>query len=174
MNNVSFIVILVVCVVIIAVFIRGGYFLAKKPFIPYKLIQRPTVVASGALCILNLFHDTVFTTFLNSQVPLSDGTLLRGPLNRIESLAAPNFQVDANSPSSNALRVFFSIVSRINLEGRREDMDIERRLQDNIQPKMPEQSSPTGFTCHGSPSPHYIHRDRSQKILTFRTFNLFH
>ncbi|KAJ4286840.1 hypothetical protein N0V90_013093 [Kalmusia sp. IMI 367209] len=57
---------------------------AKKPFIPYKLIKQPTVVAACVLCMLDFFHYSVFSVFFPSYLQIA-GHFTPGRATRIEA-----------------------------------------------------------------------------------------
>lgn len=74
---------LVVGVILFAAFIFWDAIFSKKPFIPYKLIKQPTVIAACILCMLDFFHYSVFTTFFPSYLQVA-GHFSAGHATRIE------------------------------------------------------------------------------------------
>ncbi|KAL1595898.1 hypothetical protein SLS60_009588 [Paraconiothyrium brasiliense] len=82
-GNAHFIAMLVLGFVLFVAFIVWDARFAKKPFIPYRLIKQPTVVAACVLCMLDFFHYAVFSTFFPSYLQVA-GHFAPGRATRIE------------------------------------------------------------------------------------------
>lgn len=82
----SFIAMLVVGVVLLVIFGIWDAWFAKKPFVPYRMINNRTVVAACLLGALDFFHYSVFTVFFTSYLQVA-GHFSAGPATRIEYFA---------------------------------------------------------------------------------------
>ncbi|KAL4907829.1 siderophore iron transporter mirA [Aspergillus multicolor] len=88
----SFIAMLVVGVVVFIFFIAWDTWLAKKPFIPYRMIRNRTVLAACCLGALDFFHYSVFSVFFTSYLQVA-GHYGAGAATRIDNSLRVAFQV---------------------------------------------------------------------------------
>ncbi|KAL2827953.1 siderophore iron transporter mirA [Aspergillus cavernicola] len=91
-HKASFIAMLVLGVVMFIAFIAWDTWLAKKPFIPYRMIRNRTVAAACLLGALDFFHYSVFSVFFTSYLQVA-GHYSAGPATRIDNSLRVAFQV---------------------------------------------------------------------------------
>ncbi|CAG8085779.1 unnamed protein product [Penicillium olsonii] len=88
----SFIAMLVLGVVFIVAFLVWDAWFAKKPFVPYRMINNRTVAAACLLGALDFFHYSVFSVFFTSYLQVA-GNFSPGPATRIDNSLRVSFQV---------------------------------------------------------------------------------
>ena len=74
---------LVVGIALFALFFVWDAFVAKKPFVPFRLVRHKTIVAACTLCVLDFMHYSLFTVFLPSYLQVA-GHFSPGHATRIE------------------------------------------------------------------------------------------
>lgn len=79
----SFIAMLVLGVVFLIAFLVWDAWFAKKPFVPYRMINNRTVAAACLLGALDFFHYSVFSVFFTSYLQVA-GNFSAGSATRIE------------------------------------------------------------------------------------------
>ncbi|CAG8017199.1 unnamed protein product [Penicillium salamii] len=88
----SFIAMLVLGVVFLAAFFVWDAWFAKKPFVPYRMINNRTVAAACLLGMLDFFHYSVFSVFFTSYLQVA-GNFSPGSATRIDNSLRVSFQV---------------------------------------------------------------------------------
>ncbi|KAJ5342138.1 hypothetical protein N7541_011262 [Penicillium brevicompactum] len=88
----SFIAMLVLGVVFLIVFLVWDAWFAKKPFVPYRMINNRTVAAACLLGALDFFHYSVFSVFFTSYLQVA-GNFSAGSATRIDNSLRVSFQV---------------------------------------------------------------------------------
>lgn len=86
----SFIAMLVLGVVFLIAFLVWDAWFAKKPFVPYRMINNRTVAAACLLGTLDFFHYSVFSVFFTSYLQVA-GNFSAGSATRIEYEPPVNF-----------------------------------------------------------------------------------
>jgi hypothetical protein len=79
----SFVAMLVLGVVFLVAFLVWDAWFAKKPFVPYRMINNRTVAAACLLGALDFFHYSVFSVFFTSYLQVA-GNFPAGSATRIE------------------------------------------------------------------------------------------
>lgn len=82
-KNAHFIAMLVVGFVLFLCFLAWDALVAKKPFVPFRLVRHRTVVAACVLCILDFMHYSLFSVFFPSYLQVA-GHYSAGHATRIE------------------------------------------------------------------------------------------
>ena len=82
-RNAHFIAMLVVGFVLFILFLVWDALVAKKPFVPFRLVKHKTVVAACVLSILDFMHYSLFSVFFPSYLQVA-GHYSPGRATRIE------------------------------------------------------------------------------------------
>ena len=82
-RNAHFIAMLVVGFVLFILFLGWDALVAKKPFIPFRLVKHKTIVAACVLCVLDFMHYSLFSVFFPSYLQVA-GHYSPGRATRIE------------------------------------------------------------------------------------------
>lgn len=72
-QSATFIALLVVGIVLLVLFALWDIFVAKKPFIPYRMVKSKTVAAACLLGALDFLHYSMFTVFYSSYLQVVGG-----------------------------------------------------------------------------------------------------
>ncbi|KAH8425114.1 uncharacterized protein LDX57_002863 [Aspergillus melleus] len=88
----SFIAMVVLGVVLLIAFLVWDAWFAKKPFVPYRMINNRTVAAACVLGALDFFHYSVFSVFFTSYLQVA-GHFSAGHATRIDNSLRVAFQV---------------------------------------------------------------------------------
>ncbi|KAM0548408.1 hypothetical protein ACHAPJ_009893 [Fusarium lateritium] len=88
----SYIAMLVIGVVVVAVFFVWDTKFAKVPFVPFRMIKERTVVAACVLSMLDFFHYSCFTLFFPSYLQVAGG-FSPGHATRIDNALRVAFQI---------------------------------------------------------------------------------
>ncbi|RAQ79178.1 enterobactin transporter MirA [Aspergillus flavus] len=90
-QSATFIAILVVGIVLLVLFALWDIFVAKKPFIPYRMVRSKTVAAACLLGALDFLHYSMFTVFYSSYLQVVGG-YSPGHATRIDNALRVSFQ----------------------------------------------------------------------------------
>ncbi|KAB8225858.1 major facilitator superfamily domain-containing protein [Aspergillus novoparasiticus] len=90
-QNATFIALLVVGIVLLVLFALWDIFVAKKPFVPYRMIKSKTVAAACLLGALDFLHYSMFTVFYSSYLQVVGG-YSPGHATRIDNALRVSFQ----------------------------------------------------------------------------------
>ncbi|CAK7232479.1 hypothetical protein SBRCBS47491_008285 [Sporothrix bragantina] len=91
-HEASFIAMFVVGIVVIGLFVLWDAFGARKPFVPFRMIRHPTVVAACLLSMLDFFHYSCFSLLFPSFLQVA-GHYSPGHASRIDNSLRVSFQV---------------------------------------------------------------------------------
>ncbi|CAK7225844.1 hypothetical protein SEUCBS140593_006041 [Sporothrix eucalyptigena] len=91
-HNTSYIAMFVVGIVIIGLFVLWDAFVARKPFVPFRMIRHRTVVAACLLSMLDFFHYSCFSLLFPSFLQVA-GHYSAGHASRIDNSLRVSFQV---------------------------------------------------------------------------------
>ncbi|KAI1096991.1 MFS general substrate transporter [Rostrohypoxylon terebratum] len=91
-RNAHFIAMIIVGFVLFAIFFVWDSLVAKKPFIPFRLIRHKTIVAACALCVFDFMHYSLFTVFFPSYLQVA-GHFSAGHATRIDNSLRVAFQI---------------------------------------------------------------------------------
>ncbi|CAK7241625.1 MAG: hypothetical protein STHCBS139747_003091 [Sporothrix thermara] len=88
----SFIAMFVVGIVIVGLFIAWDALVARRPFVPFRMVRHPTVVAACLLSMLDFFHYSCFSLLFPSFLQVA-GHYSPGHASRIDNSLRVSFQV---------------------------------------------------------------------------------
>ncbi|PLB44120.1 siderophore iron transporter mirA [Aspergillus steynii IBT 23096] len=88
----SFIAMVVLGIILLIAFFVWDAWFAKKPFVPYRMINNRTVAAACILGALDFFHYSVFSVFFTSYLQVA-GHFSAGHATRIDNSLRVAFQV---------------------------------------------------------------------------------